>query len=189
MIRQAAATDAVHVAPLIFDAIGSGIAYSLTGAAEADEAISLISEAFAKKGNRLSFENAVVAVKQEIAVGFALFYHGSQTEKLDQPFVEQWVRRTGQVPVIVKEARDDEFYLDSLAVRYDCRGQGIGTSLLRAFEQAGEKRGYSRAALLVAEENAKARKLYVAMGYKPDGTLLVSGDPYVRMIKRLPVLV
>ncbi|HZG79469.1 MAG TPA: N-acetyltransferase [Brevibacillus sp.] len=189
MIRKALPADVKAVAPLIIEAIGLDIAHSLTGANEYDEAVQRIASYFVKSQNRLSYENVIVATDRERVVGFALFYHGSQTERLDRPFVEGWLQRTGQAPVIVKEARDDEFYLDSLAVHPDCRRMGVGKSLLYAFEKEAEARGHDRVALIVEEANAKARKLYESIGFRPDGSLMVAGHLYHHMVKRVPVLV
>lgn len=189
MIRKALPADAKDVAPLIMEAIGLDIAHSLTGANEYDEAVQRIASYFVKSQNRLSYENVVVATNRERVVGFALFYHGSETERLDRPFVEGWLQRTGQAPVIVKEARDDEFYLDSLAVHPDSRRMGVGKSLLLAFEKEAEARGHDRVALLVEEENVKARRLYESVGFRPDGSLMVAGHLYHHMVKRVPVLV
>lgn len=189
MIRKALATDAAAVAPLILDAIGFEIAHDLTGASNMEEAIRQIGYFFAQKDNRLSYENAVVATNQQHVIGIALFYHGSQTERLDRPFIERWMERKGQAPTIVKEAQDDEFYLDSVAVHPDCRGKGVGATLLKAFEKEAEARGYERIALLVDEDNGKARKLYESFGYRPDATKLVSEHLYYHMVKTVPVLV
>ena len=51
-----------------------------------------------------------------VPVGLALFYHGSQTERLDRPFVDHVQRLTGEAPSFVKEAKDNEFYLDTVVV-------------------------------------------------------------------------
>lgn len=188
MIRKAEPKDAAFAAPLIYQAIGD-IAHTLTGAAAAGEAISLMAQFFAQKRNRLSYENAVIAMEGDEPVGLALFYHGSQTEVLDRPFVEFVKERTGIAPTLVKEARDDEFYLDSVAVRSDKRGKGIGTQLLAAFEQEAIQRGHDCIALLVDKENPRAYQLYEALGYRQDGTVMVSGHQFRHMVKRVLVSV
>ncbi|GED70946.1 N-acetyltransferase [Brevibacillus reuszeri] len=188
MIRKAEPTDAAFAAPLIYEAIGD-IANMLTGAEEADEAIRMMAEFFAQKNNRLSYENALIAMDEGVPVGLALFYHGSQTERLDRPFVDHVQRLTGEAPSFVKEAKDNEFYLDTVVVSSACRGKGIGKKLLEAFEKEGEQRGYDRVALLVDEENGRARQLYEAIGYRQDGTILLNGHLFSHMIKELTVLV
>ncbi|MFD2369794.1 GNAT family N-acetyltransferase [Brevibacillus sp. GCM10020057] len=188
MIREATPADADFAAPLIYEAIG-GIAYTLTGTSEPACAIAEVRRFFAQAGNRLSYENAVVAVDGDKRVGLALFYHGSQTAVLDRPFVEHVERKTGKAPHIVKEARDDEFYLDTLVVSREYRGKGIGKALLEAFEQECRRRGFGKAALLVDEENGRARKLYESIGYREDGKIKVSGHWFSHMVKQAAVSV
>jgi len=74
-------------------------------------------------------------------------------------------------------------------VQPDCRRMGVGKSLLYAFEKEAEARGHDRVALIVEEANAKARKLYESIGFRPDGSLMVAGHLYHHMVKRVPVLV
>ncbi|QRG69474.1 GNAT family N-acetyltransferase [Brevibacillus choshinensis] len=186
MIRRATPTDADFAAPLIYEAIGD-IAHSLTGATEPNEVIRVMSQFFAQTGNRLSYENAVIAMDKDKPVGLALFYHGSQTQRLDRPFEEHVKRVTGETPHIVKEARDDEFYLDTVVVSGDSRGKGIGKALLNAFEEESERRGHEKIALLVDEDNQRARKLYESIGYRQDGTIMVSGHLYSHMVKSVMV--
>lgn len=188
MIRKALPTDADFAAPLIYEAIGE-IAHTLTGTADVDEAIRVMSEFFSAKANRLSYENAVVAEEDGESVGLALFYHGSQTDDLDRPFIERIKALTGKTHTIKKEARDDEFYLDTLVVRKEYRGRGIGKQLLHYFEEEACRRGHDRVALLADEENERAQKLYESMGYRSDGKIQIAGHTYDHKIKRVAVLI
>jgi GNAT superfamily N-acetyltransferase len=74
-------------------------------------------------------------------------------------------------------------------VRADQRGKGIGKRLLARFEEEAQARGHERTALLMDQENPKARKLYESIGYRSDGTLLVSGHLYDHMVKQVAVLI
>lgn len=188
MIRKAKPADADFAAPLIYEAIGD-IAHTLTGTTEAAEAIRVMSQFFTQTGNRLSYENAVIALHGDEPVGLALFYHGSQTEKMDRPFAKHVEKVVGTAPYIVKEARDDEFYLDTLVIQEEYRGRGMGKALLRAFEEASKSRGHDKMALLVDEENHRARELYESIGYRQDGTVMVSGHRFRHMVKNALVLV
>ena len=59
----------------------------------------------------------------------------------------------------------------SLAVRPDCRGQGIGESLVRSMVDALSARGVGRIYLEVETTNAGAMALYGRLGFHPTGTL------------------
>jgi len=188
MIRKATPADADFAAPLIYEAIGD-VAHTLTGTSEAVGAISDMRRFFAQTGNRLSYENAVIALDGDKPIGLALFYHGSQTAILDRPFVEHVEKETGKTPHIVKEARDGEFYLDTVVVSGGYRGKGIGKLLLEAFEQESKRRGHEKIALLVDEENQRACKLYESIGYSEDGMIEVSGHLFSHMVKHIAVTI
>lgn len=188
MIRSARPQDGIHVVPLIFSAYGD-IAYTLTGETEPKQAMDVLLFFFEQRGNRLSFENTIVFEALGRPVGFALFYHGSQTEKLDKPFADRLIELTGNPDVrITKEAKDDEFYLDALAVDPGFRRKGIGKALMEAFEAEAARRGNDHVALIVEQANEAAKRLYQSQGYGTDGELEVSGHLYDHMIKRIPVL-
>lgn len=183
MIRAAKPQDVEQVVPLIHDAIGS-IANTLAGTTDSQEALQVIGEFFQQSGNRLSYENTIVYEIDGQVVGFLIAYHGSEADALDQPFMDRIIAKTGNKDVtFTKEARDDEYYLDSVAVANTHQGQGIGKKLMQAFVEAGHAKGYSKLSLLVDVENEGAHRLYTKMGYHEDGELMVSGYHFRHMIK------
>ncbi|KKX55842.1 GNAT family N-acetyltransferase [Brevibacillus borstelensis] len=186
MIRYAAPEDASWAAPLIYEAIGD-IAHTLTGADKQDEAIKVMEQFFREKQNRISHENCMIAVAEGKPAGLLISYHGSRTEELDRPFAKRLEQLTGTAPIIVKEARSDEYYLDTLVVDPNYRGKGIGTRLLASFEEEAIRQGYERTALLVEKDNVRARQLYEHIGYQMDGSVMVSGHLYDHMVKMLAV--
>lgn len=62
-----------------------------------------------------------------------------------------------------------EAELLTLAVEPEARRRGIGTALVLAFEAAASARGADEIFLETAVENAPARGLYEALGYRPVG--------------------
>lgn len=185
MIRKARPSDDAHVVPLLYAAMGD-IAHTLTGTGDKADALAIMRAFFRREGNRLSFENALVDEIDGIPVGFALFYHGSRTAELDAPFVSRLTElRDPQSVAIAKEAQDDEFYLDSMAVAPPYQGRGIAKALMAAFEAESARRGHDRVALLVGRDNSRARALYEAQGYQKDAQLEVSGHLYDHMVKRV----
>ena len=182
-IRYGRPEDAAYVVPLICSAIGD-IAYMLTGTQDVGEAAAVLRHFYELKGNRISYENTIVAELDGRPVGFALFYHGSRMEQLDEPLVERIEALTHKKGVrFTKEAQADEFYLDSLAVDTDYQGRGIAKALLAAFEAEAGKRGYARIALIVESDNAHARRIYEKIGYVKDSELELFGHIYEHMVK------
>ncbi len=184
MLRNARKEDAAGVLPLMMDAIGS-IAYSLTGEESPEEAMAVLEEFYSCEENRLSYENVTVLEMEGRVAGFMLAYHGSRAEALDRPLKARLEARGKSAAAIVCEAGPDEFYLDSLAVHPDFRGQGLGTLLLEEFGRLAARAGWRKLSLLVEEHNGGARKLYERLGYAPEEALMVAGHRYDRMVKKV----
>ncbi|MCM3660517.1 GNAT family N-acetyltransferase [Georgenia satyanarayanai] len=61
--------------------------------------------------------------------------------------------------------------IGSLEVVPARRGEGIGSLLVAAAEQRVRERGAAAAAIVVAEDNRDARRLYERLGYRDTGAL------------------
>lgn len=185
MIRPAVPDDAQAVVPLIFDAIGD-IAYWLTGTAAPEEALTAMTGWFRRGGNRLGYEQIRVAEAEGRVAGMSLAYPGGRGPELDRPLLERFHGQASSAPAaFVKEAEDDEFYLDSLAVASSERGKGLGTALIRDFEAEAARKGFRKASLLVSEDKPRAEALYRSLGYEREGERLILGAVYAHMVKRL----
>jgi ribosomal protein S18 acetylase RimI-like enzyme len=183
MIRQATQEDAELVIQLMYTAIG-GIAHTLSGTDNVEDTMRVLASFFRQRGNRISFENVLVKEVKGRVIAFMLAYHGSRAKELDLPFLSR-LRDIGQLsPWIEREARQDEYYLDCVAVDSDFQGRGIGTELLHLFERNALELGYPKIMLLVDEENVPAQLLYKKLGYTEDGKIQVSGRAFYRMIKQ-----
>ncbi|MMZ59178.1 putative acetyltransferase [compost metagenome] len=187
MYRQAAKSDASSVITLLFSAIGN-IANTLAGTDDDEQAHQVLERFFQQEGNRVSYENVMVKEENGKVIAFMLTYHGSDAASLDQPFIDRLAANGAKAPAIQREAKNDEFYLDSIAVHPDYQGHGIGTEMLRLFERQALKRGYDKIMLLVDQDNPAARKLYLRQGYQEDGSILVSGHMFDRMVKKPEVM-
>ncbi|MNH95102.1 putative acetyltransferase [compost metagenome] len=184
-IRASRPEDAEDVAPLLYAAIGE-IAFLLTGAQDPEHAIASMNELYQLPNHRLSYENTLVAEVDGRPIGFVLFYHGSRMDELDRPLLERLEAATGHKPhPFPKEARENEFYLDSLAVDPSFRGQGVGTLLMAAFEAEAVRLHYDRVSLIVDQDKPKAKQLYMGQGYIEDDVIEILGHPYHHMIKEI----
>lgn len=63
----------------------------------------------------------------------------------------------------------DEGYITNVAVRPDCRRQGVASSLLQALEARGRARNLTFLTLEVRQSNVPARALYEKLGYAQAG--------------------
>lgn len=185
MIRPAQPQDAPIAVRLIYSAIGR-IAHLLTGTDQDEEVLAVLAEFFQRDANRLSYQNALVKEREGAVVGILISYHGSQTYQMDLPFLRRLIQRTRNPHLMIpKEAQDDEYYLDTIAVDPQSQGRGFGSELLRAFEQKATSLDCRKLALLAEPSNESAYRLYQKHGYEPDGQVTVSGCQFDHMVKRI----
>ena len=63
----------------------------------------------------------------------------------------------------------DEGYITNVAVRPECRRQGVARQLLETFLDACRQEGVEAVTVLTGEDNAPAQALYQRMGFSPSG--------------------
>ncbi|MFM1655222.1 GNAT family N-acetyltransferase [Brevibacillus sp. B_LB10_24] len=183
MIRKAKQEDAAQIIPLLHCAIGS-IANTLAGTPDDDEALRILTDFYRQKGNRISYENILVEEQDGQVVGMLVAYHGSRSDTLDKPLLDRICRQTGRTDyTFEREAGEDEYYLDSLAVHEAYRGRGFAKGLMLAFEAQAMAAGHRKLSLLVEENNDRAFALYTKMGYREDGKTMLKGTVFRHMVK------
>lgn len=127
----------------------------------------IFTELAARDDSQYSYQNTLKAINDNGEVlGIIIGYNGARLRVLRESFFNTVLRVTGEdFSDIPDETSSDEWYLDSLAVWPEYRGQGIGEALLKA---AVEKAHSERlpAGLLVDKGNPKARRLYEKVGFK-----------------------
>jgi len=186
MIRQADASEAQQIAPLIEQAIHE-IAETLTGTTEKEEVLKRLAYFVSQTGNRLSYENIRVKIIEDKVAGIVIAYAGMDAEQLDEPIKEQLKRWTGQDVQIDVETEGPVYYLDTLSVDARHGGKGIGTELLQAAAEVGEKRGLQAFTLNADQTNVGAQRLYRRLGFKPVRTIEISGGTFDYMERRYDI--
>lgn len=183
-IRQAQLKDGSAVAPLILDAIGE-IANRLTGENEEHTIISSLIELFERTDNRHSYKNTYIAEIDGKVAGMMVLYGGNQAIELDFN-LEQWLmKKNAPIQTIEIEARPDEFYIDTICVHPNFRGQGIGTILLNHAEVLCKEKDYTKLSLSVELEKERARHLYEKMGFVFSEPWLIVGETFDHMVKKI----
>jgi ribosomal protein S18 acetylase RimI-like enzyme len=130
---------------------------------------------FRQDGNRFSYQNIQVADHNSEVVGLVLSFGGRDEAQLNAA-VGSWLER---------EAQDDEWYVDALAVFSDWGRKGIGTSLLQRAEWLARQHHYPKIALHVAQGNKPALDLYAQLHYVVTQQTSLYQRPHVRMVKTL----
>lgn len=174
-IRSARPEDADRAAVLLYSAYTHRqVTYPLPAAGE-NRFVERLAHFFREAGNRFSYQNIQVAEHQGEVVGLVLSFGGHEEELLNSAI--GWP--------LQREAQEDEWYADALAVFTDWGHQNIGTRLLQAAEQQARQHGYAKIALNVARENAQALSLYQRLHYVVTGETFLYQHPHVRLVKRL----
>lgn len=174
-IRPAQPADAEVGAVLLYSAYThTHITYPLQVEHER-EWIERLQHLFRQDDNRFSYQNIQAAVHNSEVVGLVLSFGGRDEAQLNAA-IGSWLER---------EAADDEWYIDALAVLKNWGRKGIGTLLLQRAEQQARQHHYPKIALHVAQGNKPALDLYARLQYVVTHQTVLYSRPYVRMVKTL----
>ena len=174
-IRPAQQTDADIAAVLLYSAYAHmQVNYPLQDE-QVGGFIERLLDFFRQDGNRFSYQYIQVAERNTAVVGLVLSFGGRDEPRLNAA-VGSWLER---------EAQDDEWYVDALAVLKDWERQGIGTRLLQTAEQLAHQRHYRKISLRVAPDNKPALDLYTHQHYVVIQQTILYQHPYLRMVKTL----
>lgn len=131
-----------------------------------------------------SWRNTVIAEVGGRPAGMLTAYDGRHYHDMRVNTMSLIKQHLGvEFPGMEDEAAAGEYYLDSLAVMPEYRGQGIGRQLLQQGIKDGQRLGLD-VTLAVDPVNGRAKELYQFLGFKPSGTLFIFGHDYDKMVWR-----
>ncbi len=174
-VRQAQPADVQRAAVLLYSAYNH---IQVTYPPQEDLSTTFIGHLeryFREDNNRFSYQYIQVAEEQAAVVGLVLSFGGRDEVRLNAA-IGSWLER---------EAHDDEWYVDAVAVLNGWGRQGIGTRLLQTAEQQARQHNYPKIALNVARDNKEAFSLYQHQHYVVTQETFLYQRPYVRMVKTL----
>ena len=172
-IRPAQPDDAEVAAVLLYSAYTHvQVTYPLPKEHESGF-IERLQHFFRRDDNRFSYQYIQVADQSSEVVGLVLSFGGRDEARLNAA-AGSWLER---------EAEDDEWYVDALAVLKNWGRKGIGTRLLQTAEQQARQHHYPKIALHVAQDNKQALALYAHQHYVVTQQTFLYQRPYVRMVK------
>lgn len=187
LIRSASPDDAAAVSKLVLLAI-EDIAYRLTGERTEAAVLAKLAEYYRMPGNRFSAErHALLVAEGNEPAGTILCYGGDLTDALYAP-IARLLREAGLGDIVQdREADEDEFYIDAVAVFPAYQGRGFAKALIRHAELVAVAQGYAAIGLNVDIEKDGARALYARLGFEEDKRVSINGHPYRHMRKPLRV--
>ncbi|MCM1452647.1 MAG: GNAT family N-acetyltransferase [Clostridium sp.] len=172
-------------AGLIADAVAMAIGYDGAKEYVGDKFFVGLEEAAQREDTQYSYRNALVAVVGGKPVGAIVGYDGGKLKELRDASLSVIRKYQPGLVITEDETEDGEFYLDSLCVLPEYRGNGIGRRLIEAMIDKGMQEGHRRFGLLVDFENPKAEKLYVELGFKQVGCRPFIGHQMKHMQKTI----
>src|SRR5437763_6622933 len=172
-IRPAQPVDAEVAAVLLYSAYTHTHVTSPLPEEHESGLIERLEHFFRQDGNRFSYQNIQVAEQSSEVVGLVLSFGGRDEARLNAA-VGSWLER---------EAQDDEWYVDALAVFSNWGRKGIGTRLLERAEQQARQHHYPKIALHVDAGNKEAVDLYDHMHYVVTKTTFIYQCHHVLMVR------
>lgn len=172
--RQATADDALFIA--------RGFHMAMLMEDVPEEQIRRFAEKICEREDVLySWRNTLIAEADGTAFGMVTAYDGRYYRGWRETTLELVKEHLGvEFPGMEDEAVPGEYYVDSLAVLPEYRGQGIGRALLQRAVTQGRELGL-KVTLAVEYDNARAQHLYRSLGFAPDGNLFIFGHDYQKM--------
>lgn len=174
-IRPAQVADAEVAAVLLYSAYTETQVTHPLREEHASGWIARLQHLFRQDGNRFSYQYIQVADQNSEVVGLVLSFGGRDEARLNAA-VGSWLER---------EAEEDEWYVDALAVLTNWGRKGIGAHLLQAAEWQARQHHYPKIALHVAQGNKPALDLYARLHYVVTQQSVLYQRPYARMVQTL----
>ena len=182
MIRKATSED-FKVVEGLFEFVKS-LGIDIFNDYSEDKIFKILKYVFVSDYDRFSYKNCMVYEFEGVIKGFSFTYHYDEVEKMKEFWYSEVVSnfdlKKDSMIFDYDEVLVGEFYLDTLFVFSDARGEGIGNKLLTEFVNSEE----AKLSLNVAQSNNRARKLYESYGFKKEGEIFIGHENYNHLIKR-----
>lgn len=187
MIRVARKEDCQQVVPLIM-VIMEDMELPFLKKYGYEKVSQILADGFLTDDFRYSYLRAIVEEKDGIILGMAYGFNESEEETIDDALkviLPKYDILANEKMFTDKEGFPGEWYLDSISVRSDQRGMGVGARLLNALPEFAKQQGANKIGLSVDDENPRAKKLYIREGFKEVGRKTISGHLYDHLQKEI----
>jgi len=173
-VRPATPADAVDVIDLISFADENALLY-LTGQSDLQHAKQIYRQDFARDDVYFSYLFTQVCFVDGNLAGCILAFPGF----LESTFMTQSTRPLDDV----REAEDDELYIDSLAIYPAFRGQKLSRHLIEAAKVLAKKYQLNKLSLLVDDAKPHLERMYAGYGFETVETLTLDGVKHKKMTR------
>lgn len=183
-IRKAEKKDVKGIIPLLIMALDE-MKTIFSGCENEEEIAAKYEEFFLLEEGRYSYKNFNVCEDKNEIAGIIVVYYSDDREKLDNVLLRELNKNGVIKKEFEKEFYENEYYIDSLAVKSNHQGRGIAKRLMEFAEKNGRTLGHEKMSLLVHSEKEKPYSIYKKMGYEEDTKIVAYGETYRHMAKKL----
>lgn len=176
IIRKAKHEDSPQIAYCITLAM-KDIVLHFIGEEKPEKALEFMQKLVSEKGNQYSYENCWVAEIKDEIVGAACIYDGAELQTLREPVAVKIKELFDRPFNPENETQAGEHYIDTVGIRPDLQGKGIGTMLFQFLMVEYAHKQNKTLGLLVEKENPKAKRLYTKLGFIKTGDKRLAGKP------------
>ncbi len=175
------------------------MAFSLAGSRKQSVVDQTFDHLWRSDESRFSHQYAYEAVKSGETLGIVTCYPVKRMDRLAWPTFRKLLasRKLGLIGyhlanlkelysiLTLKEGKDDEFHVGTLATMPESRGLGVGAQLLNFAEEEAKSLGYEKISLTVRSDNVRAAQLYERVGYRKVSKVVKPSLAIYRMVKML----
>jgi ribosomal protein S18 acetylase RimI-like enzyme len=177
-IRPATIEDASFVAWTVLVAVGIDHPN--------DKMMQSVTALCRRPGVLYSWQNSMLAEQDGKVVACLISYDGADYATMRKETFRLIAEEVGRdFRQMESETEAGEYYVDSIAVLPDYRGQGIGTQLLRAGAEKARQLHIGKVSIVVSPDNPKAQQLYESLGFQYVKDMFLFNEDYRKMIKEL----
>ncbi len=160
-IRPATADDIALIVRVLVMAMGEDAAPTYCG----EKYLDVLGEIVATQGTQYHYSNAWVAELDGRPAAALVAYDGAELPRLRANTLAV-VHRYRPLEINFDETRAGEYYLDSIAVLPEFRGQGLAPALIGHLKSQLKVLGYPVLGLIVDVDNPTAERLYTSLGFR-----------------------
>ena len=175
LIRKAKTEDSPQIATFLLLAMES-IVCEFIGQKNPEKARDFLLHFIQKEDNQYSYQNCFVVEEDQQIIAAVNIYDGSRLAQLRAPIIAYIKTQFLKDFNPEDETQAGEFYIDSLGVRPDQQGRGIGGKLLQFLIDYYVVQNSQTVGLLVELGNPNAKRLYLKQGFESVGKKMLVGN-------------
>lgn len=186
MIRFAVKEDGAEIAKLVLVVLNDMELPFVKKLGE-EKTIEVLTEAVKDPTYRYGYKRGLVKEIDGQVAGIAFGYPAEDEGIIDQGFTQALLSLGIEDQKLFSdpEAYPGEWYLDTICVNEDFRGQGVGSELIDSLDRIAQRENKQRIGLCVDQANPNAQRLYERKGFKVIGQQIICGHQYNHMQKEL----